>query len=62
MKPLNKDNKVVSSRRISSLLSWTSIIQTNPIIDILKEDNLIVSLNNTHHVKDLSLLQHLSHS
>lgn len=33
---------------------------TNPITDILKEDDFIISLNNTHHNKDLSLLQCLN--
>lgn len=41
------------SKRISPLLSWTSIIRTNPTIDIFKGDYFILSLNNTHHMKDL---------
>lgn len=33
---------------------------TNLITDIFKEDDFIISLNNTHHIKDLSLLQCLN--
>ena len=33
---------------------------TNPITDIFKEDDFIISLNNTHHLKDPSLLQCLN--
>lgn len=44
---------IFSSRKISSLLSWTSTMGTNSIIGIVKEDDFLISLNSTHHMKAL---------